>query len=252
MIFPRRILLLCALVAALALSGCTESDGSEVPEGAAGDGGPAFENVEPDAITLGVLAGGEALPLLVADHHDLFSAAGVEARIVRFDTAEARDAALTLGEIDAFVGGIDSAAALEAAGTQVAMVSVVAEPALTVDSTATPVTGLDPAAFGLGDEGAYLVISDRYIALPSGLLAARAVLEALDAAVVRIQGDPGAYRGMLAEAAGRDDVVVAGEAYPASASPGVTEVGRLLQEIAAAQPGAAALAVDDLVLDIGR
>lgn len=246
MILPRRILLLCALVAALAFTGCSGTDGAAVPEGAAGVGGPAFENVEPDAVTIGVVAGGEALPLLVAEQSDLFAGAGVEARIVRFDTAEERDAALTAGEIDAFVGGLDSAATLEVAGTPVAVVALMADAALIRESTATPEPGFDPAAFGLGNASAYLVVSDHYLALPSGLLATRAVLKAADAAVVRIQGDPAAYQGVLADAAGSEDVVVAGGAYRAAANPGTAEVERQLMELSAA------LTADDLVLDIGR
>ena len=246
MTLQHRILLPCALVAALAFTGCSGTDGATAPEGSVGAGGPAFENVEPDSLTIGVVTGGEALPLLVAEQSDLFAAAGVEARIVRFDTAEERDAALTAGEIDAFVGGVDAAAALEAAGTPVAIVSLVADAASSLESTSTPVTGLDPAVFGLSGASAYLVVSDHYLALPSGLLATRAVLKAIDAAVVRIQGDPDTYQGVVADATGREDVEVAGEAYRASASPGVTEIEWQLEELSAA------LAADDLVLDIGR
>ncbi len=246
MILPRRTLLLCALVAAVAFTGCSGADGVAVSEGAAGAGGPAFQNVEPDAITIGVVTGGEALPLLVAEQSDLFEAAGVDARIVRFDTAGERDAALAAGEIDAFVGDLDSAATLEVAGTPVAVVALMADAALIRESTATPEPGFDPAAFGLGNASAYLVVSDHYLALPSGLLATRAVLKAADAAVVRIQGDPAAYQGVLADAAGSEDVVVAGGAYRAAANPGTAEVERQLMELSAA------VTAGDLVLDIGR
>ncbi len=242
--------LLCAVLA-LAQFGCSGA-GDAVTRDPSTAAGPAFADVEPSAITIGVVAGGDALPLIVAERGDLFSGEGTVVRIARFESAEARDAALTAGEIDALVGGLASAAALEAAGTPVAIVSLVADVSLIPESTSTPTPDATPDAFGLGEDSAYLVVSDRYLALPSGLLATRAVLSAVDAAVVRVQADPAAYRDLLAQAVGRDDVVIAGGAYRASSSPGVAHIEQQLLDLSVTHPEIAGVASGDLVLDIGR
>ena len=246
----RRVVLLCAVVALWAMVGCSsaqESSSTTTPDA----GGPAFADVEPDDMSIGIVAGGEALPLVVADRSGLFREAGVIVTITRFATPAERDAALAAGTIDAIVGTLQDAAALEAAGTPVAMISVLADPARGLESTAAPAAGADTASFGLSGERAYLIVSDYYVALPAGLLGARAVLEASDGAVVRIQADPAAHQTVLAEIVGAD-VAVAGGAYPPSLAPGPTEVEQQLASLVAAGQGLGDITAADLVLDIGR
>lgn len=202
-------------------------------------------------MTIGIVGGGEALPLAVADQGGLFSQAGVTVTIARFESAAERDAALAAGEVDAIVGALDAAVALEAAGTPVSVVSLVADPARAHESTQAPAANGDVAGSGLAGERAYLVVSDYYIALPSGLLAARAVLDAADAAVVRIQADPGAQHAVLAELTSVE-ATIAGGAYPSSSAPAMAEVQEALAALATARPELAEVTADDLVLDIRR
>ncbi|MHB1451396.1 MAG: ABC transporter substrate-binding protein [Coriobacteriia bacterium] len=247
----RWAVLLCAVTAVLALVGCSATDETVTGGVGAAAGGPAFANVEPDEITIGIAAGGEALPLVVADRGGLFDEAGVTATITRFETAAERDAALAAGEIDAMVAELDSAVALEAAGTQVAVVSLMADPAGALESTSTPAVAQSPALFGLTGSRAYFVVSDFYLALPSGLLATRAALEASDIAVVSIQADPGAHLGVLGDIA-PGDVTVAVGAYGPSAAPGEGAVGTELASLVAARPELSGVSTGDLILDIGR
>lgn len=247
----RWAVLLCAVVVVLMLTGCAAGDDPGTDGAPPVSGGPAFANVEADEITIGIVDGGEALPLAVADRSGLFSEAGVTATIARFESVAERDAALAAGDVDAIVGTLDAAAVLEAAGTPVSVVSLLADPAGARESTETPVAADDVAGFGLAGERAYLVVSDYYIALPSGLLATRAVLDAADAAVVRIQADPGAQHETLA-AMVPGEVTVAGGAYRPSVAPGMAEVQDMLAARAAAHPDAAQVTAADLVLDIGR
>ena len=246
----RRVALLCAVVVLWAMVGC--SSAQESPSTTAPDaGGPAFADVEPDDLSVGIVAGGEALPLVVADRGGLFREAGVIVTITRFATAAERDVALAEGTIDAVVGTLRDAAALEAAGTPVAVVATIADPIRGLETTAAPAAGADTASFGLSGERAYLIVSDYYVALPAGLLGARAVLEANDGAVVRIQADPAAHQSVLAEIAGAD-VAVAGGAYPPSMAPGTAGVGQELAALAAADQRLSDITAEDLVLDIGR
>lgn len=246
----RRVVLLCAVVALWGMAGCSsvqESSPTTTPDA----GGPAFADVEPDDLSIGIVAGGEALPLVVADRGGLFREAGVIVTITRFETAAERDAALAAGEIAAVVCTLADAATLEEAGTPVALVSVLSDPTRAAESTQAPEAAADVAAFGLSDERAYLAISDYYLAFPAGLLATRAALEASDGAVVRIQADPAAHQAVLAEIAGAD-VAVAGGAYLPSMAPGSSEVEQELASLKGDRPEFAQIAVTDLVLDIGR
>ncbi|MDY0340339.1 MAG: ABC transporter substrate-binding protein [Coriobacteriia bacterium] len=247
----RWAVLLCAVAVALMFAGCSAGDDTVADDIVPATGGPAFANVEVDEIVIGVVNGGEALSLAVADKSGLFSQAGVAATIIHFESAAERDAALAAGEVDAIVCALDDAAALEAAGTPVAVVSLLVDPADAGESTQTPGTADSVVGFGLTGACGYLVVSDYYIALPSGLLATRAVLDAADAAVVRIQDDPGAQQAILAEMV-PGEVAVAGGAYPPSTVPGVTEIQDMLATLAAARPELAQVTADDLVLDIGR
>ncbi|MBN2248054.1 MAG: hypothetical protein JW733_05085 [Coriobacteriia bacterium] len=243
--------LLCAAAITFVLAGCS-ADGQTASDAAGPQaGGPAFANVEPDEIIIGFAAGAEALPFVVAEREGLFSDAGVGATIVRFDTAVERDAALVAGDIDAMVAELGVAAGLEAAGTPVAVVSLVADPMGANGPASTPEAGQAPAESGLGVERAYLVVSDYYIAIPSGLLATRAALEASDAAVVRIQAGPATYQEALGGMTPGGSTV-AGGAYRPSSAPGVTVVQQFLDALVGARPEIAGVSADDLVLDIGR
>ncbi|MHB8051364.1 MAG: hypothetical protein ACYDHQ_09140, partial [Coriobacteriia bacterium] len=105
--------------------------------------------------------------------------------------------------------------------------------------------------FGLTGSRAYFVVSDFYLALPSGLLATRAALEASDIAVVSIQADPGVHLGVLGDIA-PGDVTVAVGAYGPSAAPGEGAVGTELASLVAARPELSGVSTGDLILDIGR
>lgn len=234
--------LVCAVTAMFVIAGCSASGGAALGDTPSAASGPAFADVEPDEIAIGVVTDGDALPLVVADRGGLFADAGVTVAITRFESAEARDSALAAGEIDALVGDLGAAAGLEAAGVPVAIVSLLADPAGAQETTSTP---------GLSGERAYLVVSDHYIALPAGLLAARAVLTASDAAVVRIQADPVAHQATLVEIVGAE-ASIAGGAYRPSVAPGVSEVQEMLTALSSARPDIAQVSAEDLVLAIGR
>lgn len=247
----RRFVLLCALATVLTLTGCSVVDETATGGGGAAPGGPAFANVEPDEIAIGIVSGGEALPLVVADRGGLFREAAVTVKITRFGTAAERDAALAAGEIDAMVAELDAAVVLEAAGTPVAVVSLMADPERAINSTSTPGVAENPAAFGLTGSRAYFVVSDYYLALPSGLLATRAALEASDVAVVSIQADPDVHQGVLGDIAPGDFTVASG-AYGPSSAPGASAVGDELAALVTARPELTGVSAEDLILDIGR
>ncbi|KUK49373.1 MAG: Extracellular solute-binding protein family 3 [Actinobacteria bacterium 66_15] len=235
----------CAILALMLLAGCSAVGGEDVPVST----GPAFQDVDPDPIRIGVTPGGDALPLWVADREGLFGDAGVEAEIVVFESSAERDAALAGGSIDAFVGGIASAMALEISGAPVALVATLADPARSGETTGAALP--EGASDGLSTDPVFLGIADHYLALPSGLLASRAVLQAYNAAVVRIQADPGGYRDLLAEVARIDDVSVSTR-YLAAAAPGRSLVESLLVQQETGGNGSPAPGCDDLVLDIVR
>ncbi len=80
---------------------------------------------EPKPVVIGTLPTEDMLPLWVAEERGLFAGFGLEdVRIVTFQAAQERDAALVAGEIDAFMGDIIAAAQLEAAGTPVTIATV--------------------------------------------------------------------------------------------------------------------------------
>lgn len=242
----RPVALLCAATMVLALAGCSASGDTATPGADPASDAPAFADVEPDELVIGIAPGGDALPLVVADRQGSFDEAGVTVTIKPFATAKERDAALAAGEIDAMVADLVSAATLEVADTPVAIVSVLADLAVPAGEASTS-DGQDAGqGQGAATGRSYLMISDYYIALPSGLLAARAALEAVDAAVVRIQADPAAHQPVLTEIAGTG-VTVDGGAYPASVAPGIAEIESALESL-----DLSGVAAGDLVLDIGR
>lgn len=106
-----RIALAAVLVAALAagLAACTSpSTTSQQPAAAA-----------PAKIRIGTLPTEDSLPLWVAEQQGLFKKAGLDVQILSFPSAQERDAALTAGAVDGFMGDIIAAASLRAGGVPV-------------------------------------------------------------------------------------------------------------------------------------
>ena len=273
-----------ALVLGLALLplGCAASE-EPAEEPAAGE--PATDplaDVEPEPIVIGTLPTEDALPLWVAESEGLFTEAGLDVEIVVFPAAQERDTAFTSGAIDAFMGDIIASANLEAAGSGVALATVMlgqtpaegrfgiavapgSEATTLADLAGVPVgtssasiqeyvlDGLMAAAgvpaedvakeivpkvpvrydllmngqiaaaalpepfLSLAElEGATILaddttgenltqtvlgVSDEYVALPGGMVAVRALLDAWDEAAGRVNADPDAYRALLVEMA---------------------------------------------------
>ena len=117
-----RVLTLVALVALLAVAslgtGCT-SKITKVSE--SGTTGTVETSKTPSiAIKIGTLGTEDSLPLWVAEKMGYFSVEGIPSvEIVRFQSAQERDAAFASGAIDAFMGDIIAAANLEASGKKV-------------------------------------------------------------------------------------------------------------------------------------
>ena len=106
------------LVAALAATGCssekTTDTVSELPP-----------RSEPIAVKIGTLPTEDSLPLWVAESEGMFTEAGLPSvEIMVFQSAQERDAALASGAIDAYMGDIIAAAALEAGGTPVTIATI--------------------------------------------------------------------------------------------------------------------------------
>jgi len=106
------ILLVLALAATVA--GC--SPASE-PGGTAASAAPA-------AIRIGTLPTEDSLPLWVAEKEGLFDKAGLKVTMTSFPSATERDAALTAGVIDGFMGDLIAAAALRAGGIPVKVTTI--------------------------------------------------------------------------------------------------------------------------------
>ena len=154
--------LVCACVTVLvAATGCSALGGEDTPAG------PAFVDVEPSSLAIGVLPGDVPGPLATAVEQGLFDAHGVDVTFVESATPAERDAALAARSVDAVIGDIASGAALEASGTPITLAAVVDDGA-----------AVDPA---IGPR--MLIVADEYIALPAGMLAVRAVLRAWDDAL---------------------------------------------------------------------
>jgi NitT/TauT family transport system substrate-binding protein len=79
---------------------------------------------KPAKVRIGTLPTEDSLPLWVAEKRGLFTKAGLEVQIVPFASAQERDAALTSGAIDAFMGDIIAAASLRAGGVPVRIVTI--------------------------------------------------------------------------------------------------------------------------------
>ena len=239
----------CALLPLL-LTACGGEPEAAAPSTPA-ESGPVFEDVEPDPIAIGVMPTGEALPLWVASRDGLFTEEGVEVQIVVFDAAADRDAAFAAGEIDAMVSNAFSAVQAEATGAPVALVAVAVEPSLVATAADVP----DRSLSGVGSDRTFIGVSDWYLALPSGLVATRATLSAWNAAVARLQADPGTYRELLAEVARLGipaEQVRVSATYPLAMAPSQDVIEAALTDVTSRRPEYAGVAYDDLVLDIGR
>ncbi len=101
------------LILALSMAACT------APTPAANTGSPA-----PAAIRIGALPTEDSLPLWVAERDGLFAKAGLTVTITVFQSAQERDAALTAGAIDGFMGDIIAASLLRDGGVPVKITTV--------------------------------------------------------------------------------------------------------------------------------
>ncbi len=118
--------LLLAVTAGSMLSGCEPGE-TELDEA---EDTAEDRDVEPAPITFGTLPTEDALPLWVAESEGLFEEAGLEVEIQVFQAAQERDAAMTAGAVDCYMGDIIAAALLENGGTPVSITTVMlgAEP----------------------------------------------------------------------------------------------------------------------------
>lgn len=111
-----RAILALALVAALALAGCTGNK----PAPSSGSGG-----AKPEAMKIGTLATQDALPLWVAEQKGYFTDAGLpEVEIVRFQSAQECQVAFQSGAVDALMTDLIVAANLQGSGTKVVVPTV--------------------------------------------------------------------------------------------------------------------------------
>jgi len=115
----RRLFAAACVLALLALPvGCSAEPEAEAPAES------PIADVEPAPIIIGALPTEDCLPLWVAEQEGLFAEAGLEVEIVVFQAAQERDTAFASGAVDAFMGDIIAAANLEAAGSPVALATV--------------------------------------------------------------------------------------------------------------------------------
>jgi NitT/TauT family transport system substrate-binding protein len=84
----------------------------------------ATPSTAPAKIRIGTLTTEDALPLWVAEKDGLFKKAGLTVEITTFQSAQERDAALTAGAIDGFMGDIIAASALRAGGVPVRITTI--------------------------------------------------------------------------------------------------------------------------------
>jgi len=106
------VMLNIALVAGLA--GCSK------PAASTGTTAP----VAPAKVRIGTLPTEDSLPLWVAERDGLFTKAGLDVTIQVFQSAQERDAALTAGAIDGFMGDLIAAATLRAGGVPVKVATI--------------------------------------------------------------------------------------------------------------------------------
>jgi NitT/TauT family transport system substrate-binding protein len=75
-------------------------------------------------IRIGVLPTEDSLPLWVAERDGLFAKAGLDVTIQVFQSAQERDAALTAGAVDGFMGDLIAATSLRAGGVPVKVATI--------------------------------------------------------------------------------------------------------------------------------
>lgn len=80
--------------------------------------------VKPAKVRIGTLPTEDSLPLWVAEKQGMFVKAGLEVQLVPFASAQERDAALTAGAIDGFMGDLIAAASLRAGGVPVKVTTI--------------------------------------------------------------------------------------------------------------------------------
>ncbi|MCE5203952.1 MAG: MetQ/NlpA family ABC transporter substrate-binding protein [Actinomycetia bacterium] len=115
----RVLTLVFALVLGVsALAGCSPTEPASKPAT------NPVEAAEPEPIKIGTLPTEDALPLWVAEEEGLFTKAGLNVEIITLQAAQERDAAFASGAIDAFMGDVIAAAALEAGGSPVSLATV--------------------------------------------------------------------------------------------------------------------------------
>jgi NitT/TauT family transport system substrate-binding protein len=118
---PSRMLALAiaAVLAAALPAGC----GSAATPGSTGTP-KAAPQVKPAVIRLGNLPTEDFLPLWAAQQKGVLAKAGLDVRIIPFQSAQERDAAFTAGAVDGYMGDIIAAAQLDDAGFKNRIVTV--------------------------------------------------------------------------------------------------------------------------------
>lgn len=81
-------------------------------------------DAKPAKLRIGTLPTEDSLPLWVAEKDGMFTKAGLDVQIVPFASAQERDAALTAGAVDAFMGDLIAAASLRAGGVPVKVATI--------------------------------------------------------------------------------------------------------------------------------
>lgn len=120
----RSLALILGMVLCLAIPGLVACDG----DGAATQDDPTGSEVATETLApvrIGTLPTEDSLPLWVAEDSGYFEQVGLgDVEIVVFQSAQERDAALTSGAIDGFMGDIIASANLEAGGTPVTIATI--------------------------------------------------------------------------------------------------------------------------------
>lgn len=113
----RRLRTVLVVVLAVMLAASLSACSAATPAQSGGEAAPA-------AIRIGTLPTEDSLPLWVAEKDGLFTKAHLKVEIIPFASAQERDAALTAGAIDAFMGDLIAAASLRAGGVPVKVATV--------------------------------------------------------------------------------------------------------------------------------
>jgi NitT/TauT family transport system substrate-binding protein len=111
--------LACAVLLGLVACGPTTPSSTTPP---LGNTTPATSTPAP--IRIGVLPTEDSLPLWVAEQKGLFTKAGLNVTLTMFQSAQERDAALTAGAIDGFMGDPIAAALLRNGGVPVKITTI--------------------------------------------------------------------------------------------------------------------------------